>query len=92
VGGPLATLVEWDKLLKVVEAALVAGVGIAILFSLVIYGAGRGQDFRRQGRSLAAGSLAVLAALALAATGVMVVYGFKVMIQGSPKPSSPAKK
>ena len=45
----LATVVDWEALLDVVVASLVAGVGVTITFSLAIYGATRFAEVRRDG-------------------------------------------
>ena len=63
--GVFATIVDWEALLETVAAALVAGVGIAIAFSLAIYGVARFAEARRAGTSLAAGAAALLAVVAL---------------------------
>jgi hypothetical protein len=60
-----ASIVDWEALLETVAAALVAGVGIAIAFSLAIYGVARFAEARRAGASLAAGAAATLAVVAL---------------------------
>jgi hypothetical protein len=46
------TVIEWDLLLQVVWAALVAGVVVTIAVSLAIVGAGRAADARRDGDRL----------------------------------------
>jgi hypothetical protein len=60
----IASIVDWEALLQTVAASAVAGVGIAIAFSVAIYGATRFAEARRMGASLAtvaAGALMVLA-------------------------------
>jgi len=79
----LATIVDWSTLLKLAGAALAAGVGATAAFSLVIYGAARASDMRRRDRTVAAGLYGVIAALALAACAVGVIYGIRVMVQKS---------
>jgi formate/nitrite transporter FocA (FNT family) len=69
--------VDTAKLFELVWAALLAGVAVAVLFSVLILGATRATDLRREGRhgaatlylglSFAAG-LACLAALAVGLT------------------------
>jgi hypothetical protein len=74
-----ATVVDTKALLDVVWSSLLAGVGIAALFSLAIVGAARFSDMRRDGRMLEAGMFAALMALALGASAAAVVLGVVVM-------------
>ncbi|MEK6276992.1 MAG: hypothetical protein AABM29_03145 [Actinomycetota bacterium] len=77
----LATVVETKELLETVVYALVAGVGVTIVFSLAIYGATRFADLSRDERPAAAAVAAVIAGMALAATIGSVVFGIIVMTQ-----------
>ena len=72
-------MVEVEELWRTVAAALVAGVGVTVVFSLAIYGATRFADTRRDERPLASSAAAVLTVLALAATLASVVLGIVVM-------------
>ena len=76
-----ATVVETQELWRTVVAALVAGVGVTLVFSLAIYGATRFADTRRDERPLASAAAALLTILALAATVASVVLGIVVMTQ-----------
>jgi len=75
----LATIVEVQDLWRTVVSALVAGVGVTVVFSLAIYGATRFADTRRDERPLASGAAAALTVLALAATLASVVLGIVAM-------------
>jgi hypothetical protein len=77
--GVFATIVDWEALLGTVAAALVAGVGIAIAFSLAIYGVARFAEARRARASLAAGAAALLAVVALVACVGAITIGVVVM-------------
>jgi hypothetical protein len=77
--GVFATIVDWEALLETVAAALVAGVGIAIAFSLAIYGVARFAEARRAGTSLAAGAAALLAVVALVVCVGGITIGVVVM-------------
>ena len=77
--GVFATIVDWEALLETVAAALVAGVGIAIAFSLAIYGVARFAEARRAGASLAAGAAALLAVVALVGCVGAITIGVAVM-------------
>jgi hypothetical protein len=76
--GVFATIVDWEALLETVAAALVAGVGIAIAFSLAIYGVARFAEARRAGASLAAGAAALLAVVALVVCVGAITIGIVV--------------
>jgi hypothetical protein len=75
----IATVVDGEALLKTVLASVVAGVGVTIVFSLAILGAGLFGDARRDGRAAAAVGAATLTILALAACGTAIVFAFVVM-------------
>jgi hypothetical protein len=79
---PLAATQVFDgaQLLNVVEAALIATVGVGICFSLAIRGAVRAGEARQQSRALAAGVHALLAVVAFAACIGAVVFGISVML------------
>jgi len=75
----LATVVDWQALGETVGAALVAGVGITIVFSLAILGAAVLGDARRDGRGGTAVAAAGLTVVALAACGAAIAVGIVVM-------------
>ncbi len=68
-------LIDTTALLKVFYASLIASISVAVVFSLVVFGATRAADMRRAGRGGAGAAYAVLAALALALSSGIVVYG-----------------
>jgi len=75
-----ATVVDVGQLLEVVEASLIAGVGMSIAFSLVIRGAVRASEHRQQARPLVAGAHALLAAVALLVVLAAVGFGVSTML------------
>jgi hypothetical protein len=74
-----ATIVDMHVLGQVVGAAFAAGIGITAIFGLVIYGATRFDDLRREGSAVGAAAFAVLAVTGLTAFFAAVVYGIVVM-------------
>ena len=77
----IATVVETKNLLETVAASLIAGIGVTAVFSLVIFGITRSADMVRDERlllAMAAGGLAVLAGLVVAAA---IVFGIVVMMK-----------
>ena len=76
-----ATVVEVQDLWRTVVAALVAGVGVTVVFSLAIYGATRFAETKRDDRPIASTAAAGLTILALLATVASVVLGIVAMTQ-----------
>jgi hypothetical protein len=74
-----ATIVDWSDLLQTIGASIVAGVGITIAFSVVIWGTARFADLRREGRTAEAGLPLTVSGLALAVVAAGVVFGIVVM-------------
>ncbi|HWN73003.1 MAG TPA: hypothetical protein VNN15_04255 [Solirubrobacterales bacterium] len=77
----IATIVQWKDLWQTVVASVVAGVGITFAFSLGIWGAGQFAELsrgERPGAATAAGVVAILAFLCVAAA---VIIGILVMTQ-----------
>jgi hypothetical protein len=75
----LATVVDWDALLKVVLFSLGGTVGVAAVFSLGIAGATGFAESRRDGRAGAAVGFGLLALIAMGVCVAAVVFGIVVM-------------
>jgi hypothetical protein len=75
----LATVVETKDLLYAVVASLVAGTVVTAAFSIMIFGAARFADYRRDDRQMAAAVAATLVGLGLAVTAASIVIGVIVM-------------
>jgi hypothetical protein len=69
------TMLASSALFKLFYSALLAGVGVALVFSLAVYGAIRSSDMRRVGRGSAAAGYAALAAVGLLLSAAAVVFG-----------------
>jgi hypothetical protein len=70
--------VEWDLIGEVIGVSLVAGIGVTILFSLVVYGSSRATEARREGANPAAfGALALVGLLGVTA---VVVFAITVIL------------
>jgi TRAP-type C4-dicarboxylate transport system permease small subunit len=74
-----ATIVDWSDLLQTIGASIVAGIGITIAFSVLIWGGARFADLRREGRTAEAGVPLTVSGLALAVVVAGVVFGIVVM-------------
>jgi hypothetical protein len=72
---PLAT----SALIKMFYSSLAAGVGVAIVFSIAVYGAVRSSDMRRAHRARAATAYSVLTAAGLLASAAIVAYGLYLL-------------
>ena len=74
----IATIVDWEALLQVIVASLIAGIGATVAFSLAILGATRFAELRRD-ESPAAWGYGALALAGLAATLAAVLFGIYVV-------------
>jgi hypothetical protein len=75
----LAEIVETKELVQTVVFALVAGIGVTLIFSVAIWGAARFVDLSQENRRLAAGGAALTATFALLAVLAAIVVGVIVM-------------
>lgn len=76
----LATkIVDVGQLAQVVEVALVAGIAVSIAFSLVIRGAVRAGEHRRE-RPVLAGAHALLAVAGLLVVAAAIGFGISTML------------
>jgi hypothetical protein len=75
----LGTIVETKSLLETVAASLIAGVGITVAFSVLIFGSLRLAELRRDERPMLATAAGALAILGLLATIGGIALGIVVM-------------
>jgi hypothetical protein len=75
----VAKIIDGHAAWQAVWTAVVAGVGVTIVFSLAVLGATRSTDMRRNDRPAQAGLFALLALLGLAATIGAVVYAITLI-------------
>jgi hypothetical protein len=73
-------VIDFHSLGQVIWVSLVAGVGACVLFSLVIWGADKAGDARREGQDGQALAYGVLAITAMVVFGVAVIFGVIVML------------
>jgi hypothetical protein len=71
----IAAVVDIGSLFKVFYASLAAGVGVAIAFSLAIYGTTRAAERRREANGGAAAAFGTLAVVAILVSLGAAVYG-----------------
>ena len=72
-------VVDWAALFEVVYSALVAGIGVAVAFSIAVAGMTRFADEVRESRMTRAAMYAVMAALGLFVCLAAIVLGIVVM-------------
>jgi hypothetical protein len=72
--------IDWGKLLELVWASALAGIAVAIVFAVLIFGGTRASDHRRaRASATAAGHMALAVVAALAFAGG-VVFGIAVIV------------
>jgi hypothetical protein len=76
----IATIVHTEELLKTIAAAVVGGLGITLIFSVGIWGAGQFGELSRNERPVAAAAAALVGATAFACVAAAVVLALVVMI------------
>ena len=69
-----STVISGSTLLKVVVGALVAGVGVSLAFSLLIYCADRATTLRRDDQRAAAAVFQAASVLTLLVVGGLIAY------------------
>jgi hypothetical protein len=72
--------IEWNKIGELLWVAPVAGLAVAVTFSLLIMGAARADDARRAGAGGTAAVYSVVALVAGLAFCAVVVYGVLVIV------------
>ena len=75
--------IDTHALLKLVYSSLIAGVAVAVIFSVAILGATRSGDMRRAQRSGAAAAYAVLAVIGVVGSVAIIVVGLILVAQKS---------
>ena len=79
-----APIITGDTLWKLIVGALVAGLGVTLAFSLLIYCADRATALRRDDRRGAAALFPAASVLALLAVLALVAYGL-ILMASKPK-------
>jgi hypothetical protein len=79
----IAAAINTHALVKMIYSSLLAGVGVAVVFSLAIVGAARSGEMRREHRTVATLAYTALAAAGLLVTAAMVIYGLVLVAHKS---------
>jgi hypothetical protein len=77
------TVFATAPLLKMVYSSLIAGVSIALVFSIAVFGVIRSSDMRRSNRAGASARFAALGLLALLASAAIAIVGLILVIHKS---------
>jgi uncharacterized membrane protein YhaH (DUF805 family) len=72
--------IKWDQIAELLYVAPVAGLTVAITFSVLILGVARAGDAQRTGASRAAAGYSLLALVAMLAFAGTVVFGVQVIV------------
>jgi hypothetical protein len=75
----IGAAINSSALLKMLYSSVLAGVSVAVIFSVAVLGATRSSDMRRANRNGVATAYAALAAVALALTAAIVIYGLTLV-------------
>ena len=75
----ILSAIDVHALVKMVYSSVVAGVAVAIVFSLVILGATRSSEARRDHRTGAAAAYSAVAAAGLLLATAIVIYGLTLV-------------
>jgi hypothetical protein len=75
----MLAVIDWDALLTVIWASLLAGIGVTAAYGLAILGATRAVELGRAGRVGEAAVYAVLGAVGLATVLAAIVFGIVVL-------------
>ncbi|MBA3261860.1 MAG: hypothetical protein H0T69_05220 [Thermoleophilaceae bacterium] len=71
--------IDWDTLVTVIWASLLAGIGVTAAYGLAILGATRAADLGREGRVAEAGVYALIGVIGLGTVLAAIVFGIVVL-------------
>jgi hypothetical protein len=72
--------IEWNKIAELLYVAPLAGLAVAITFSVLILGVARAGDAQRAGAARTAMAYSALALAAMLAFAAVVIYGVQVVV------------
>lgn len=76
----VSAAIEWGKLLQVIWVSLIAGIGVTLVYSLIIFGSARAADARRGKATGAATAYGALTALSLLVFLGGLVFGVAIIL------------
>ena len=78
-----AAAINTHALVKMAYSSVLAGVGVAVIFSIAILGVARSGEKRREHRTNAAAAYTALAAAGLLVAAAIVIYGLTLVAHKS---------
>jgi len=75
----MVAIIDWDALLTVIWASLVAGIGATAAYGFAILGATRAVDLGRRGRVAEAAVYGIIGAIGFATVVAAIVFGIVVL-------------
>jgi predicted membrane channel-forming protein YqfA (hemolysin III family) len=75
----IAAAINTHALAKMAYSSVLAGVGVAVVFSIAILGVARSSEMRREHRTAAAVAYTALAAAGLLLAAAIVIYGLTLV-------------
>jgi hypothetical protein len=79
----IAATINTHALLKMAYSSLLAGVGVAVVFSVAVLGVARSSEMRREHRTVATVAYTALAAAGLLLAAAIVIYGLTLVAHKS---------
>jgi hypothetical protein len=77
----VTAIIDWDALLTVIWASIVAGVGVTAAFGFAILGGTRALEFSREGRPAEATLFGVIGVAGGVAVVAAIVFGIVVLTE-----------
>lgn len=74
------SIIATAALLRMIYASLIAGISVALVFSIAVFGVIRSSDMRRARRPAASARYATLGMIALLASAAIAIAGLVVVI------------
>ena len=77
----IAAMINWGDLFEVIYVSLTITLAVSLAYSLLLYGAVRSVDKRREGAAAASAAFGVLAVIGGLAVAAVVIFGFSIIIK-----------
>ena len=74
-------IIDWDALVTVIWASVVAGIGVTAAYGFAILGASRAVDLGREGRTGEAALFGIVGVVAVAVVIGAIVFGIVVLTE-----------
>jgi hypothetical protein len=71
--------IDTHALIRMAYSSILAGVGVAVVFSVAVLGAARSSEMRREHRALATAAYTAVAAVGFLVAAAVVIYGLTLV-------------